>query len=120
MGSSRYSHVRLFLPLKKNLRMREALAFGKEYENMNQKDWKRSYAGEVMTVLGMLVLLALICRLWPLLLLFLLGIFAVALRLLFLGLNQKEPLEPLPFLPEPVKEPTERDVSEMAYAVILR
>lgn len=89
-------------------------------KNMNQKDWKRSYAGEVMTVLGMLVLLALICRLWPLLLLFLLGIFAAALRLLFLGLNQKEPLEPLPFLPEPVKEPTERDVSEMAYAVILR
>lgn len=91
---------------------------------MNDKEGKRCYAGEGWTVLGMLLVLTFICRLWPVLLLFLIGIFAAALRLLFLGLKRKEAAESLSFLPEPakeaVKEPTEQDVRELAYAVILR
>ena len=75
-----------------------------------------------MTILGMLALLTFICRLWPILLLVLLSILIAALRLLFLSSRKVEVIEPLPcpLLPEPVRGPTEKDVQELAYSVILR
>lgn len=87
---------------------------------MNQKEFKRRIAYEVLILLGMLALLTFICRLWPILLLIILGIFIAAIRLLFLSSKKVEVIEPMPQAPEPVKEPTERDVRELAYAVILK
>lgn len=87
-----------------------------------KKDWKRHIAYEVLAILGMLALLTFICRLWPILLLIILGIFIAAIRLLFLSSKRVEVIEPLPLplLPEPIPEPTEADVKSLAYSVILR
>ncbi len=87
---------------------------------MRDKDFKRHMAYEAMIILGMLALLTFICRLWPLLLLAMLGVLMAAVRLLFLSSKKVEVIEPLPHLVEPAKEPTEKDVQELAYAVILR
>ena len=87
---------------------------------MNKKDQKRHIAYEVLVLLGMLALLTFICRLWPILLLIILGIFAAMIRLLFLSSRKIEVIVPLPLLPEPVKETTEKDVQVLAYSVILR
>ncbi len=87
---------------------------------MNKKDQKRHMAYEVLVLLGMLALLTFICRLWPILLLIILGIFAAVIRLLFLSSRKIEVIVPLPLLPEPVKETTEKDVQVLAYSVILR
>lgn len=87
---------------------------------MKNKDWKRHVAYEALVILCMLGLLTFICRLWPILLLIILGIFIAAIRLLFLASKKVEVIQPLPALPEPVREPTEKDVRDMAYAVILR
>ena len=87
---------------------------------MNKKDQKRHMAYEALVLLGMLALLTFICRLWPILLLIILGIFAAVIRLLFLSSRKIEVMVPLPLLPEPVKEATEKDVQVLAYSVILR
>lgn len=86
-----------------------------------KKDWKRHIAYEVLVILVMLTLLMYLCRLWPIIFLLIIGIFITALRLLFLSPKRVEVVEPLPLpaLPEP-KEPTEKDVKELAYSVILR
>ena len=87
---------------------------------MNKKDQKRHMAYEALVLLGMLALLTFICRLWLILLLIILGIFAAVIRLLFLSSRKIEVIVPLPLLPEPVKEATEKDVQVLAYSVILR
>lgn len=87
---------------------------------MNKKDQKRHMAYEALVLLGMLALLTFICRLWPILLLIILGIFAAVIRLLFLSSRKIEVIVPLPLLPEPVKEATEKDVQVLAYSVILK
>lgn len=86
-----------------------------------KKDWKRHIAYEVLVILVMLTLLMYLCRLWPIIFLLIIGIFITALRLLFLSPKRVEVIEPLPLpaLPEP-KEPTEKDVKDLAYSVILR
>lgn len=86
-----------------------------------KKDWKRHIAYEVLLILVMLTLLMYLCRLWPIIFLLIIGIFITALRLLFLSPKRVEVVEPLPLpaLPEP-KEPTEKDVKDLAYSVILR
>ena len=87
---------------------------------MNKKDQKRHMAYEALVLWGMLALLTFICRLWLILLLIILGIFAAVIRLLFLSSRKIEVIVPLPLLPEPVKEATEKDVQVLAYSVILR
>lgn len=87
---------------------------------MNNKDWKRHIAYEALVILGLVALLTFICRLWPILLLIILGIFVAAIRLLFLSSRRVEVVEPMPVPSEPVREPTEKDVRELAYSVILR
>lgn len=77
---------------------------------MNNKEFKRHIAYEALVILGVLALLLFICRLWPILLLVILGIFIAALRLLFLSARKVEVIMPLP-LPPP-SEPTEKDVQE--------
>lgn len=86
---------------------------------MNKKEFKRHLAYEALVILGVLALLLFICRLWPILLLVILGIFIAALRLLFLSAKKVEIIEPLPQLAEPA-EPTEKDVEELAYSAIQR
>ena len=87
---------------------------------MNNKDRKRHIAYEALVILGLLAMLNFICRLWPILLLVILGIFIAALRLLFLSSRKVEAIEPMPLPSAPVREPTEQDVQALAYAVILR
>lgn len=87
---------------------------------MKERDTKRHYAYEALVIMGLLALLLYITRLWPILLLVILGIFIAALRLLFLSSKRIEPLEPVLALPEPQKpkEPSEQDMQNMAYFLI--
>ena len=87
---------------------------------MKDRDTKRHYAYEALVIMGLLALLLYITRLWPILLLVILGIFIAALRLLFLSSRKIEPLEPVLALPEPQKpkEPSEQDMQNMAYYLI--
>src|SRR5699024_5155431 len=54
----------------------------------------RRMAYEALVILGMLALLLFVCRLWPILLLVILGIFAAALRLVFLSSPKVQPIHP--------------------------
>lgn len=89
---------------------------------MKDRDFKRHMAYEAIIILGVLAMLTFICRLWPLLLLVILGIIIGAIRMLFLSSEKEETGRTLIFLamPETAKEPTEKDVQELAYCVILR
>ena len=62
---------------------------------MTKKDWQRHLAYEALVILGVLALLLFVCRLWPILLLAMLGIIIATLRLLFLSSTQVRPLEPM-------------------------
>lgn len=68
---------------------------------MNQKEKKGRTAADILILLGMLALLSAICRLWPILLLMILGIFAAALRVLCNRPEKIEVLAPEPLLPQP-------------------
>lgn len=85
---------------------------------MNDKNRQRHIAYEVLVILGQLALLTYITRLWPILLLVILGIFIAALRLLFLSSQKVEPVRPLPTLPPPRQPPTEKDLQSAAYTII--
>lgn len=87
---------------------------------MYDKNQKRHIAFEVLAILGHLALLTFITRLWPILLLIILGIFIAALRLLFLSSRKVEPSEPMPLLPSCTKPLAEQDVQSMAYSIIQR
>ena len=63
---------------------------------MTKKNWQRHLAYEALVILGVLALLLFVCRLWPILLLAMLGIIIATLRLLFLSSPQVRPLEPMP------------------------
>lgn len=84
---------------------------------------KSSVIREIMLLIGILAAITLICRLWPLLLLMLLSLFAALIVLLFRTTAQPEIIEPKP-VPEasekPARIPTQNDVYEFAYSVILR
>lgn len=83
---------------------------------MQNKEFKRHIAYEVLTILGTLALLLFVCRLWPILLLVILGIFIAALRLLFLSVKKVEEIPPLP--PVVRAEPTEQDIQNMAFGTV--
>lgn len=89
---------------------------------MRDKEKQRHYAYEALHILLLLALLLFITRLWPILLLVILGIFIAALRLLFLSSQKVEPAPPVLALPEP-QEPqvhTEQDLESIAYQMIQR
>ena len=73
---------------------------------MSNKDFKRHIAYEVLVFLGLLALLTYITRLWPILLLVILGIFIATLRLLFLSNTKVEPTKPVLALPPPSQPAT--------------
>ncbi len=86
---------------------------------MNDKNFKRKMAQEALVLLGMLALLLFITRLWPLLLLVILGIFIAVLRLLFLSAKKTEPEAPaMPLALPPPK--TETDLQTLAFTIIQR
>ena len=89
---------------------------------MNDRDRKRHMAYEALVMMGLLALLLFITRLWPILLLVILGIFIAMLRLLFLSSKKVEPVEPMLALPapKPQYEPSEKDMKAMAYVLIQR
>ena len=86
---------------------------------MEKKERARKRVYDALEILLMLALLVFVCRLWPILLLVILGILAVALRLAFSGDQRAKPLNPQ----QPQvrrRSPTERNVLDMAYGVIIR
>ena len=87
---------------------------------MKDKEFKRHMAYEALVLLMLLALLLYITRLWPILLLVILGIFIATLRLLFLSCKTVEPTEPILALPEATEPlvPKEHDVQTMGYWVI--
>ena len=87
---------------------------------MKDKEYKRHMAYEALVLLGLLALLTYITRLWPILLLIILGIFIATLRLLFLSCKKVEPVKPTLALPPPSAPPTETDMQSIAYAIIQR
>ena len=77
---------------------------------------------EVLILIGVLFLVVFMCRLWPLLLLMIIAVFVALIVLLFKQTNKVEVIEPLPIktqAPE-VRIPTQKDVYNLAYSVILR
>ena len=73
---------------------------------MTDKEKKRHLAYEALVIMGMLAFLTFICRLWPILLLIILGIFIAAIRLLFLSSKKVEVLTIPPIQDERKKPPT--------------
>ncbi len=83
---------------------------------MTKKEWQRRMAYEALVILGMLALLLYVCRLWPILLLVILGIFAAALRLVFLSSPKVRPIRPeqsASVSPEPQQAVTNRETVDM-------
>lgn len=79
---------------------------------MTKKEWQRHMAYEALVILGMLALLLFVCRLWPILLLVILGIFAAALRLVFLSSPKVQPIrleQPTSVAPAPQQAVTNRE-----------
>lgn len=88
---------------------------------MNNKEKQTRFVHEALIIMGVLVLLCFICRLWPILLLAILGVLIAAIRMVFLSAKKVEAVEPMPMAqPKPVPIPTETDVKTLAYSVILR
>lgn len=85
---------------------------------MNKKDRKRHFAYEALLLLGCLAMLLFITRLWPVLILGILSIFAAVIRLLFLSAKKVEVIEPLPAPKTEPKQPTYADVRDMAFGLI--
>ena len=84
---------------------------------MTNKDWQRHMAYEALVLLGALALLLFVCRLWPILLLVILGIFAAVLRLLFLSSPKVEPIQPEQQPPTPRQVVPNRDAAEVETAL---
>ena len=84
---------------------------------MNQKEHNRRLAYDALILLAVLALLTFISRLWPILLLILLGIFAAMIRLLFLSSKKTEEIaEEKKTEPEHIY--TEHEVQNIAYSLI--
>ena len=84
-------------------------------------DRKNNMGHEALVLIGCIMLLAFICRLWPILMLMLLAVFAAAIVLLLrpqADTNDTKPESPQP--KSNVKSPNEDDVVTLAYSVILR
>ena len=84
------------------------------------KDFTRRMTHEALIILGVLAFFTFMFRLWPLLVLVIFCIIGGAVRLLFLKAKNamvREAEEVKPEVPKPA--PTEKDVRNLAYSVIL-
>jgi hypothetical protein len=84
------------------------------------KGFKERIAFEVLTILGMLTLLCLVTRLWPLLFLVIPGVLAAALRLLFLSVKRETEAPISVAQPEASRPCTEQDVVRIAFGILQR
>lgn len=84
------------------------------------KSKKRHMAYEALTLLGVIILLSFITRLWPVLLLALVGAVIAAVFLLFASLRKPEVIVLPPLLPPPPVPENERDLCRMAFAILER
>ncbi len=84
---------------------------------MNNREECIKLAREVITILGSITLLSFICRLWPIIILGLMGLIFAAIRLLFLKVKRNVEYEPI-VNEEPPKEPKVKDVYDMAFSLI--
>lgn len=66
---------------------------------MNRKNYKKHIAYELLVVLGMSALVLFVCRLWPLLILALLGMLGAAAWLILANRKAEEPEKPCALLP---------------------
>lgn len=84
------------------------------------KDFVRRMTHEALIILGVLAIFTFMFRLWPLLVIVIFCILLGALRLLFLKVKEAAvPKEAELKKDEMKKVPTERDVRDLAYSVIL-
>lgn len=86
---------------------------------MNNQDRKANLAYGALITLLALALLTFITRLWPILLLMILGVFAVALRLLFLSAKPAPVQEQQAVQPPRAAEP-EPDLDSMIFASVCK
>ena len=86
---------------------------------MNNKERAYHLAHEALIILAVITLLSFICRLWPVIILALIGLIAAALRLLFLKAKKEDPAVQ-PTVQETPKEPEPKDVYDLAYSLILK
>ena len=77
---------------------------------MKKPDAKRGIVYDFLIVFGVLILLLFVCRLWPVLLLAILGLIAVVIKQLIVSPKQVEETEAPPERKERVKIPDEKDV----------
>lgn len=82
---------------------------------MRNKDFKRHIAYEALVIMGILALLLFICRLWPILLLVILGILIAVIRLLFLSQRKVAAIEPIETTGSVVGGHTEQDVQKFGF-----
>lgn len=88
---------------------------------MDNREKQARFVHEALVVMGVLALLCFVCRLWPILLLVILGVLIAAVRMVFLAAKKVETVEPMPApQTQPIPVPTETDVKALAYSVILR
>jgi hypothetical protein len=85
----------------------------------DNNDRKRRIAHEVLVFLGILALMTLIMRLWPVFLLVLVGILICALRMLFLRVRTVEVIVPAPAADTPPSE-TELSIIQKAFGLMQR
>lgn len=84
------------------------------------KSKKRHISYEALTLLGVIMLLCFITRLWPILLLALVGAIIAAIALLFVSLRKPETVAPAPPLPPPPMPENEGDLVRMAFTILER
>ena len=89
---------------------------------MDKKEKMKNLVMDVLKVIGLLALLCFVCRLWPVLLFMILGIFISALCLLYRtvrdSVGKKEP-EKFCMESEEKEKMTSLDLEKMAYSVML-
>ncbi len=84
------------------------------------KDFVRRMTHEALIILGVLAFFTFMFRLWPLLILVVFCILLGAVRLLFLKVKEQATVQQAEEVKEePKRAPTERDVRDLAYSVIL-
>ncbi len=87
---------------------------------MNNKERSYRIAYEALILLCVITLLSFICRLWPIILLALMGLIFAAIRLLFLKWKREEKEEAVvPAVEESTHEPCMADVYDLAFSLIL-
>lgn len=85
---------------------------------MKNKEFQRRMTYDVLILLGMFTLVMFMCRLWPIILLCILGAFGAMIRLLFL--SRKEAVVIQPASEGPIKRETKRDFQQLAFELAIR